>query len=369
MGGSYQGDSSVCDEVTCPAPKGSCCKSPNLCLPDRTDAQCVIPGAFWAGPATSCDDLDSSGWADDCENFPVTEACCFQDGVDDYECFDVKPETCIEFGGEPQGEGTLCESTDCANPERACCMPDNSCMVSLPEDCTAAGGTVIDDALSCDPNPCPVACCFADGSCQELVTDECVNQGGVAQAAGTSCTTFACPQPEACCFSDESCQDIFPEDCTTQGGTPAGAGTTCATYQCPQFEACCFGDGHCEDLFVQACTDGGGAAQGDGSGQTECSATECPQPNIACCLPDGSCQDITAADCENQGGVASAYPSECAGTTCPQPEACCYPDGSCADLLVTTCTDDGGTPAGDGTGQTECSTYECPQAGGRLLSA
>jgi hypothetical protein len=37
----------------------------------------------------------------------------------------------------------------------ACCFPDGSCEVRVPEDCVVAGGLVYEDSETCDPNPCP----------------------------------------------------------------------------------------------------------------------------------------------------------------------------------------------------------------------
>jgi hypothetical protein len=37
----------------------------------------------------------------------------------------------------------------------ACCFPDGSCEVMVPEDCVEAGGLVYEDSDTCEPNPCP----------------------------------------------------------------------------------------------------------------------------------------------------------------------------------------------------------------------
>jgi len=40
------------------------------------------------------------------------------------------------------------------DPE-ACCYPDGSCNVSLPDDCVADGGQPWGPGTTCGPNPCP----------------------------------------------------------------------------------------------------------------------------------------------------------------------------------------------------------------------
>lgn len=70
-GGIFQGDGVLCSAVNCPQPTGACCLSNGNCLVlIETDCQ-QIPNASWAGPATDCADLDTSGTADDCEADPL----------------------------------------------------------------------------------------------------------------------------------------------------------------------------------------------------------------------------------------------------------------------------------------------------------
>jgi len=120
------------------------------------------------------------------------EACCFSDG----SCQDLPPDTCLGQGGDPQGAGTDCDTTDCPQPTEACCFPD--------------------------------------GSCQDLPAGTCLNQGGEPQGAGTDCATTDCPQPatQACCLPDGTCVDSTVDDCLAQGGTSQGPDTDCSMVDC-----------------------------------------------------------------------------------------------------------------------------------------
>lgn len=66
MNGLFQGDGSSCSGVTCPEPEGACCFSTGFCL-TLTQGDCTLAGGNWAGPATTCDDVNGNGTADDCE--------------------------------------------------------------------------------------------------------------------------------------------------------------------------------------------------------------------------------------------------------------------------------------------------------------
>lgn len=79
----------------------------------------------------------------------------------------------------------------------ACCYPDGSCTVDLPDACFLFGGTPQGPGTDCsDPQICdsaePPACCFADGSCVGMELLDCVEAGGLPQDPGSTCATADC---------------------------------------------------------------------------------------------------------------------------------------------------------------------------------
>jgi len=75
-GGTFQGDDSLCANVTCPQPLGACCLSNGNCL-ELTEDDCEqIPNTFWAGALTDCTDTDMNSTADACEAECATPAEC-----------------------------------------------------------------------------------------------------------------------------------------------------------------------------------------------------------------------------------------------------------------------------------------------------
>jgi hypothetical protein len=78
-GGRFQGDDTLCANVSCPQPTGACCLSNGNCLV-LTEADCgQIPNSHWAGPVTNCADGNGNQTADACE----------PECMDDGECIDA----------------------------------------------------------------------------------------------------------------------------------------------------------------------------------------------------------------------------------------------------------------------------------------
>ena len=107
--------------------------------------------------------------------------------------------------------------------EGACCLPDGSCELLLPNDCAAQGGQFEGQGTDCASVVCPQpvgACCLPlSGGCLDLTDADCGLVGGLWQGPGTDCATFVCFPPGACCLSDGSCTDIGNEiDCDAAGG-------------------------------------------------------------------------------------------------------------------------------------------------------
>ena len=93
------------------------------------------------GPGTNCD-------PNLCEQPPVPEACCFNDG----SCAMLLAADCTAQGGTPQGAGTTCETVNCQVPTGACCDEVGNCTITTQTDCQ---GTYLGDGTDCDPNDCP----------------------------------------------------------------------------------------------------------------------------------------------------------------------------------------------------------------------
>ncbi len=167
------------------------------------------------------------------------EACCFPDG----SCTEMKPDDCINAGGQPQGAGTDCGNVDCPAGEVACCLPSGFCVYTTTSQCFASGGYVppgglclgdgnsngIDDACEdLDLEPC----CLTDGTCQLVPIGDCAflgfpPPGGVCLGDGDgNGVDDACEQQQtiACCLPDGSCAIMGPFACWAAGGFPTPGG-------------------------------------------------------------------------------------------------------------------------------------------------
>ena len=179
-GDSFHGGQ-TCAQVTCPPPGGACCVN-GSCVEGPTEAVCVNTlGGYWAGPGTVCDPN------------ACAQACCFLPD----SCVDLFLDQCYAFSGFPQGVGTACATTTCF-PAGACCYPNGTCGDNVAQgDCTAAGGTFKGDGVLCSSVSCPQpdgACCSSTNSC--IVTKQATcNAIPGAHWAGpfSTCFTGACP--------------------------------------------------------------------------------------------------------------------------------------------------------------------------------
>lgn len=71
----------------------------------------------------------------------VEQGCCV--GIGD--CRVLTPEECASLGGQPLGEGVLCDASSC-QLFHGCCFPSGLCENINPTDCLARGGTPLPDA-------------------------------------------------------------------------------------------------------------------------------------------------------------------------------------------------------------------------------
>ncbi|QOJ13166.1 MAG: hypothetical protein HRU75_00315 [Planctomycetia bacterium] len=130
----------------------------------------------------------------------------------------------------PCGEYTLLLE-DCA--PRACCLPNGSCEVLLPQVCTQLAGAPRAVGTTCAPNSCPSArtCCFADGSCQRIAVEPCTSAGGLVLVGEPDCTAGVCADVRGCCLRNGACIVTSPFECLRSLGSVLLPGTPC--------------DGHC----------------------------------------------------------------------------------------------------------------------------
>ncbi len=116
-------------------------------------------------------------------------------------------------------------------PPQACCDEFGACELLIPADCEAGGG-IVDDSETCDPNPCAVlvrACCMPNGDCVVLLPADCTQAGGVPEDVIETCDPNPCPQLEGACCIDEACTITTEADCT---GDYQGNLTTCDPNPC-----------------------------------------------------------------------------------------------------------------------------------------
>jgi len=230
-------DGDACTIDTCDPSPGSAgcvyepvnCDDNNACTADSCD------------PATGCRNIDNL----------TCGACCLPDD----SCQDRSPaDECTAAGGEPQGAGTECATTQCCLPlatgdcvdpadccdanavcggDQTCCLlgGDTGCTDAL-DCCTGHLGAICDAGKCCVPNgvrdlciypdntPCchPNAVCGRDGTtcCINLATTGCTDASecclghlGAICDAGTCCVPngvpFLCIDDADCCNPSDSC--------------------------------------------------------------------------------------------------------------------------------------------------------------------
>ncbi len=241
IGGSYQGDGSVCNAPQpCCLPDGSCRDLDPVCCQDANG----VTTSFCA----NSDSNPMNGVDDACE--PVVGACCEPNGP----CILTTSAGCAAISGTYQGDGTACNSAvacctaagcqnldpvccgalnppgtstlnSCAFVDRPCCLPDGSCSMLDPECCLAQDGVVsLNPCAGTDTNPIngvddacePVVggCCEPQGGpCLLTTSAGCATLGGSYRGDGTPCN------PDQACCSALGCSDVDPVCCTGTVGT------------------------------------------------------------------------------------------------------------------------------------------------------
>jgi hypothetical protein len=164
-----------------------------------------------------------------CDECECLEACCLPDDT----CEDLTEKDCRARGGDPQGKGTECATTECGEPAtEACCLPDGSCVDALPGDCVGIGGTSQGPGTTCGSVTC--------NGTEDQLCDRCIecNRGPFEITAPS--LRIDCPSGEGCqigggvrkgpvfeCGGDVDFTEFCPFDFDTCDGGPG-----CCCFQC-----------------------------------------------------------------------------------------------------------------------------------------
>jgi len=185
-----------CASFSCGESFEACCFADGVC-DDLLPSQCEGQGVS-RGTGTDCDSVECTPTIP----LPDTEACCgLPESVlpEGGTCLDATLSDCLEFSGNPRGEGTRCATTDCADvPTRACCFNDDTCD-DLPSNvCAQLGGTARAEGTNCATESCAEpagVCCMPGGDCLTDVAATCEEMGGELHQGVTSCDLVICDSP------------------------------------------------------------------------------------------------------------------------------------------------------------------------------
>jgi hypothetical protein len=194
-------------------------------------------------------------------------------------------------------DGAYCEPLPPGETPGACCFDGGTCLILLPDECAAAGGSWDGSSWCSDPNPCPItwACCThdeqtGDETCQMLTVFECGVAGGIWHE-GRFCQSFTCPAIRACCIDQYYVLTTLSECVTIYEGNwmPDAFSCTTPSNPCRWIRACCLGE-TCQLLSEDEC------ASLEGVWHEEWSS----------CGPPNPCQGIPATP-ETWGGIKNLY--------------------------------------------------------------
>ncbi len=356
---------------TAVAVPGSCCEQGGTCsIVEPAVCSGTFIGGTDCGPIGSC--CDASGSCsmqfESCcqgiwhpEDCVQPEACCLPDAIGGVFCQEMEPKCCKDLGGNPQGQGSVCDADGDGIDEA--CMPPVFCPVQNTQACADQQMTncISNDPLTpelclplavtlqvfngqlvpvAEPNTC--SCEIPGDTCGPVLTTEL--PGGIMsfRCAGP------CPDPTQPCYIHLNgvsvgassieffgpVKEVITCECASNPGAccDAATGVCSQTLQtdclgtwfggpCLPPEPCCFGDS-CIDLDPRCCQANGGTVQPTG---TSCDPNGAQE---ACCLSDAagivSCVDMDALCCDSQGGNPQGV-----GTTCANINGCNNPPLFC----------------------------------------
>jgi hypothetical protein len=214
-GGTWLGGVPCTPESCVVYPTGACCLPNGLCLVTNEPRCDNFGGVFVGG---SCADAgcvggiidedtgigrpEGAAFGDDAQTAATTGACCLRDG----SCVIATPAGCATALGPYQGNGTTCRGRRCPVSVTlgACCLRNANgnayCIETGQAACEYDGGIYVGDGTLCvsgaciDPNDPTGACCvgFFNPVCAQVTEGECHLYGGFYMGNGTSCGTIYC---------------------------------------------------------------------------------------------------------------------------------------------------------------------------------
>lgn len=268
----------------------------------------------------------------------------------------------IHTGGCPAGaiRGQIIPATATG----ACCLPDNSCIDTLPSTCQCLGGVFSAVGTACSGTQ---ACCLPDSTCIDTDPLCCALRMGTAQGAGSNCLNVVC-QPQGCApLPDGSaCQQVICPDMAAAQCIPRCMNFNPANGQIKITDCDCRSPNECHVAFGPAgpeCV--GNCPQGfhcettttqlaDGSVEVCCDCVEDP-PYMNWVIADDFCINPSCAECRcdfDGDGVCTTFADlqmllGCFGPVTP---ACKFADLNCdgfvnnADEQIWVCLAGGNPP-------------------------
>jgi hypothetical protein len=259
---------------------GACCYDDGTCDSPITQFDCTSAGGTYQGDGTDCDSVTCTG------------VCCEPGCVDD-----STPDSCTADGGTWQGFGTTCADDPPPCPSTAtgaCCNDDDgSCTITTEADCT---GTYQGDDTTCTPNPCCPDCPCGETVKHWTRTEHVGDPFAVCDFTWDLTTTIHCDGTVTCSGSTEHSVPSagFTQHCDWVSDGMGGCTYSCDDHGAPTtciagFNDCLPGNG-----INQPCaTDGGdctgGTCTGSTSGTGFSGTTECDLsfPDPAACDSEG----------------------------------------------------------------------------------
>jgi hypothetical protein len=142
LGGTFNGDFSLCIDVSCPQPTGACCLIDGSCV-EVTEEDCAALGGTYNGDFSLCANIVP------CDQPPG--ACCLTDG----SCVEVTEEDCAALGGSYNGDFSLCVDANCQQPCHSLTLDDGGFSHgSSAENIVGPGSLIGVDGFSYNGNTC-----------------------------------------------------------------------------------------------------------------------------------------------------------------------------------------------------------------------
>ena len=233
-----------------------------------------------------------------------------------------------------------------ASATGACCLPDDSCIDTLPQTCQCLGGTFSAVGTACSGDQ---ACCLPDMTCIDTDPICCALRGGSAQGAGTDCGNVDCanqpcqPIPGGMACSQTMCP-IAGQECIPRcmNFNPATGQTTISDCDCRSPNECHVEFGPAGPICVGACPPGfhcetTTTTLADGTIEICCDCVE-DDPYMNWVIADDFCIDPRCPECrcdfDNDGVCTTAFDFQmlqnCFGPVTP---ACQFADLNCDGVV------------------------------------